>query len=72
MNTLRSHPDNVKIGQTWEDNDPRMKGRCLRVVSDMGGIYIGMQDSSGRIRHYLRRRMRATSNGFRLVEDVPS
>lgn len=70
MSPLRSHPDNIKIGQIWEDNDPRMKGRRLRVTWDVGGMYIGMMDSSGRTRTYLRRRMRATSNGFRLVEEA--
>jgi hypothetical protein len=70
VTNLVSHPDNVKIGQTWEDNDPRMKGRLLHVVWDIGGMYIGMTDSSGRTRTYLRRRMRANSRGFKLVEEA--
>jgi hypothetical protein len=69
MTELRSHPDNVKVGQVWQDNDPRMWERKLRVVG-VGFGFVFMEDSGGKKRRYLLRRMRDNSRGFRLVEEV--
>lgn len=68
-NQLISHPDNVKVGQVWEDNDQRMHGRTL-LVTEVGDRFIRMQDGGGRQRFYLRRRMRPTSTGFHLVKEA--
>lgn len=70
MSTLVSHPDNVRVGQVWQDNDSRMRNRRL-VVTHVRVKYILMRpEAGGKSRSYLRRRMRANSRGFRLVKEA--
>ncbi len=76
----------VRPGQVWADNDPRNRGRTLRVESVHAAddhrsepyARVTVQKVSrnvtrtevGEKRTILLRRMRPTRNGYRLVEDV--
>jgi hypothetical protein len=70
----------VKVGQVWEDNDPRGYGRQLKVVAIEGAyaicevVYAGRFSDvvAGTRRKILLRRMRPNSKGYRLVEFPPS
>lgn len=75
---LSSHPVDVRVGQVWEDNDPRITGcrrqiKVLEIKVKNGAIKAVVQHPSGlgaktRIRID---RFRPTSTGYRLVQDVP-
>jgi hypothetical protein len=71
-------PD-VKVGQVWEDNDKRSKGRFIRVMRV--GLRVALcgvwYDQCGRITPRRNvviqlRRFRSNSTGYRLVQDVPA
>lgn len=69
----------VHPGQTWADNDPRSEGRTLRVdaVDDGRAVCTVLTDVGGtpappRKPSLIRLgRFRATSTGYRLVQDAP-
>ncbi len=79
-------PD-VRPGQVWADNDPRNKGRLLRIESVHAAddhrpepyARVTVQKVSrnvtrtevGEKRTILLRRLRPTRNGYRLVEAAP-
>lgn len=69
----------VRVGQVWQDADPRTYGRHLRVAEvdsthatvvhvDIAGRPVGRRERITRIR---LDRFRPTSTGYRLVTDVP-
>ena len=61
----------VEIGQVYEDTDPRMKGRRIRIVWKMyGGAYVQAENvATGRLTYIATHRLRPTSGkrGYRLV-----
>lgn len=69
----------VRVGQVWADNDPRMLGRTLRVddVRDgkaacvvlTPGRFSGPSVVGRRVRISLKR-FRPTHNGYRLVTEA--
>lgn len=68
----------VKVGQVWQDADPRDQGRYLRVVETTDTHAIVMRtDRHGAVWGKERRtrirldRFRPTSNGYRLIQDAP-
>jgi hypothetical protein len=72
-------PD-VRPGQTWADNDRRAAGRTVRVerVDDWYAHVVvvtnaagAAQSTSGREHRILLSRMRPTSSGYRLIQDMP-
>ncbi len=79
-------PD-VRPGQVWADNDPRAKGRLVRITSVHAADethsepYVRVtvervsrnvaKKEAGEQRTIKRRRFRPTRNGYRLVEDAP-
>ena len=75
-------PATVRPGQIWADNDPRSRGRTLRVVSvgpDKVRCVVltaseanatSATDPVGKTTQISRSRFRPTSNGYRLVADV--
>ncbi len=69
-----------KIGQIWADNDPRSKGRTIRIVSVNERFvqaetltpakgYIS-ETSTGRITRIRVDRLRPSTTGYRLMQDV--
>lgn len=70
-------PD-VRPGQVWADNDPRVGVRHVRVV-EVDGTHAtvvqtnrhGMSTGSTRFTRIRLDRFRPTSTGYRLVTDVP-
>ncbi len=80
-------PD-VRPGQVWKDNDPRAKGRLVRIKSvhaaddDHAEPYVRVtvervgrnvrRKEVGEQRTIKQRRFRPTRNGYDLVEDAPA
>lgn len=64
-------PD-VKVGQVWEDNDPRTYKRPLRVLS-LDDTHATVQSPSGmgRVTRIRLDRFKPTSTGYRLIKDAP-
>lgn len=71
-------PD-VRPGQIWADNDPRSKGRTLRVIAVgrnsarctvLTAAEDGPANTVGKTRMISLDRFRPVSNGYRLIEDV--
>ena len=60
----------VKVGQVWQDCDKRSYGRRVRVVRVEDPYVYVEAVATGRKARLMLRRMRPTSTGFRLVEDV--
>lgn len=69
----------VKPQQIWADNDPREKGRTLRVVSvgvnsarcEVVTVAAGSSDRAiGKTRMIALARFRPTSNGYTLVNEA--
>ena len=68
----------AKPGQLWEDMDPRMGGRRIRVTK-VNGSYVyavveapseySITATTGRPVRILLSRMRPTRQGYRLIED---
>jgi hypothetical protein len=80
--TEKPKPD-VRVGQVWQDNDPRENGRYLRIIdvdasratvrrvayNETDGIAADLPGvRATRIR---LDRFRPTSAGYRLVQDAP-
>ena len=68
------NPHGVRVGQVWEDNDYRSRGRKLmvmRVEVDPAGRepYAEVTDTAGRRRYIKLRRFRPNSTGYMLVAD---
>lgn len=66
----------VQVGQVWSDNDPRSKGRTLRVAAVAGNraLCIVLTDAEHTVRsqvgHTTRiglHRFKATASGYRLL-----
>jgi len=66
------------VGQVWEDNDVRMAGRRLRIesIEEIAGeqtahvIWLdGWGNPNGKTSKIRVRRLRPTSNGYRLVSE---
>lgn len=65
----RKHYHEVKAGQTWQDCDRRMNGRCVyvnRIEGEYAYCRVGATRKTTRL---LLRRMRPGSTGWRLVRD---
>lgn len=72
-------PD-VRVGQVWEDNDSRSKGRTFRVTSVEGDVVVvenltrtgggSLLPGAKRVNRIQRKRFKPTSTGYRLREDV--
>lgn len=63
---------NVKPGQVWEDNDKRSRGRQVSVTSvtdDRRWVYL-RNLRTGKTTCVAYDRMRPTSTGYKLVQDV--
>lgn len=69
----------VRVGQVWQDADPRAEGRRLRVV-EVGATHAAVElvaprepvsnARPGRRTRIRLDRFRPTSTGYRLVKDV--
>lgn len=77
MTRVGSEPVTPEVGQIWADNDPRSKGRRLRIesVSDrfVRAVVVadrdGAKQSSVGLRFAINRdRLRPTRNGYRLID----
>jgi hypothetical protein len=76
-----AHPP-VRVGQVWADNDPRSKGRTVRVLAVANDratckVLTDIEDPAqrtrsavGKITRISLRRLRPTSTGYTLIEDV--
>ena len=71
----------VKVGQVWADNDPRSVGRTIKVIAigthsarceTLTPVEGSSRDSVGKTRMVALDRFRPTTNGYRLIKDVPS
>lgn len=68
----------VKVGQVWEDNDPRQKKegiaiRRIKVLEIKDGRARVQSPSGLGARTWIRlNRFRPTASGYKLVEDVPA
>lgn len=70
----------VRVGQIWQDNDPRADGRTIRIVEVdathatvelVSQRAVGHQQAKPGRRSRIRLdRFRPTSTGYRLVEDA--
>lgn len=65
-------PIKVRVGQVWEDNDPRQLARRQLKVLEIVGDRATVQHPSGRGNKTRIRldRFRPTSTGYSLVKDV--
>jgi hypothetical protein len=67
------NPFGVKIGQIWEDCDPRQGGRRVVVLSvreEDSYRFAMVKTPCGRIRRVQLARFRERTNGYRLVKDT--
>ena len=64
----------VKVGQIWQDNDPRMQMmkpvRTVEVLIVDDTHAVCQNSDSGRITRIKIGRFKANSTGYRLVKDV--
>ena len=66
----------VAVGQRWADNDPRSRGRVLRII-EVGGEngsrldprFVYMEDVAGKRTRIAKVRLQPTRNGYRLLRD---
>lgn len=78
---MKPEVQQVKVGQVWADNDPRMEGRTLcvtriyedeascRVLTPSSRHVVG-QRSVGRNVRIALKRFRPTPNGYRLLSEA--
>lgn len=74
--TPKSEQIEVAPGQVWADNDPRSRGRTLKVISvgkqsvrcEVLTVAPHVRRGVGTVTMIARHRFRPTSNGYRLVE----
>ena len=59
-----------KVGQVWQDNDPRVTYTKQITIHSISGEYAWCKKSNGRLVRILLRRLRPTASGYRLVKDV--
>lgn len=75
------HGTEIRVGQTWADNDPRSEGRTLKVVAlEMGYVRRvqcevltdpgGEPPRRAREVHIKVDRLHPTSTGYRLVSEA--
>lgn len=67
-----TNPHGIKVGQIWQDNDKRMNGRQIKVIS-IEGAYAFCRHPQGIGRPVRIRldRFRPTSTGFVLISEQP-
>lgn len=59
-----------KIGQVWQDNDPRVTYRRELTIERIEGEYAFCKGPGGRQLRVKLKRLRPTASGYRLVKDV--
>jgi hypothetical protein len=62
-------PIKVRVGQVWEDNDPRGTRRKITVIAIKGDQAV-VQSSAGRKTKITLSRFRPTNTGYKLVTDA--
>ena len=65
---MTDHP--VRVGQVWRDNDPRERGRLIRIM-DIETDGRARCSSRGRTVRIRLDRFKPTSNGYVLHKEAP-
>lgn len=60
----------IKVGQVWQDNDPRVTYIRELTIHSISGEYAWCKMPSGKLRRIKLKRLRPTASGYRLVKDV--